>query len=446
MKLIHGLWMFMVITCTVNAQESKTLGECIAMGIANNLSINNAHIERNKGKTTLSQSRSKLLPVITGQIQSLDFLKNPVNVTTGTLLGSDFPDDPTWQTIRSTQYQTTAGVQLIMPLYNQNIYAGIEVAKIIKQIKSLSYEKAVESLTMQIAKVYYSAQVSLEQEKLVNTNIERMDKLCAITEALYRVGVVMEVDLTRVDINRENLKTLKMQYQTMYFQQLNLLRFLLDVSPEYPLQVEPMLHEVHLMDRTGISDALPELQLVRYQRDLSEQQIKYVRAGYLPSLSLVGYAGGIGYQEKFSHYFHTDDATRNWFGNVYLGFSLHIPLFDANQRRLQIRQYRYESQQALNSLALHQKQLHQNYANASLQLDNNLEQFRMQSDNYTQAQKVYEVTVEKYKEGVASMTELLQDEMRLQNSQSACIQSHYQCNLAQLELLRLSGKLNQLIK
>ena len=92
------------------------------------------------------------------------------------------------------------------------------------------------------------------------------------------------------------------------------------------------------------------------------------------------------------------------------------------------------------------KRLSKNYADALRQLRHNLEVFRTQKDAYRQAEDVYVVTEEKYKEGVASMTELLQDEMRLRNAQSTCVQAHCQCNVAQLTLLKLSGRLDELVR
>ena len=90
------------------------------------------------------------------------------------------------------------------------------------------------------------------------------------------------------------------------------------------------------------------------------------------------------------------------------------------------------------------KQLGREYSDASAQLDHNIEVYRTQRGNYRQAEEVYRVTEEKYKEGVASMTELLQDEMRLRDSQAACVQAACQCRLARLSLLRLSGRLGEL--
>lgn len=432
-----------ILTSVCHAQE-MTLQECIKTGIANNLSLANARIGIDKGRTGVSQNRSRLLPVINGIFQFTDYLKSPVNVTTGTLLGSDFPEDPTWQTIKSMQYNANAGIQLSMPLYNQTILAAIDLAKTVEKINSLSYEKAVEDLTMQISKVYYMAQASKEHERLTNENILRMEELCAITEALYQQGVVMEVDLNRVRINLKSLKTQHDQSHTLHSQQLNMLRFLMDMAPETSFEVTHMAENMEPLPATGVNEELPELLLSLHQKTLAEQRIKTVKAGYLPTLSLTGYAGALGYQEKFHHFFHTSAATDNWFANCYIGLSIKIPLFEANSKKLQIKQYRYDMQQAANRMELMRKQLDENYANALLQLNHNMEVFRTQSESRCQAEEVYNVTEEQYKEGVASMTALLQDEMQLRTAQTACVQALCQCRLARLDLLKLSGNLSQL--
>lgn len=443
MKQLRTFIIGCILTSVCHGQEI-TLQECIKTSIANNLSLANARIGIEKGRTSVSQNRSRLLPVINGIIQFTDYLKSPVNVTTGTLLGSDFPEDPTWQTIKSMPYNANAGIQLSMPLYNQTILAAIDVAQTMEKISSLSYEKAVDDLTMQISKVYYMAQASQEQERLTGENILRMEELYNITEALYKQGVVMEVDLNRVHINLQNLKAQHDQSRTLHYQQLNMLRFLIDMAPETPLEVTRMTESIEPLPDTGVNEELPELLLSEQQKELAEQRIKTVKAGYLPTLSLTGYAGALGYQEKFRHFFHTSAATDNWFGNCHIGLSVRIPLFEANSKKLQIKQYRYDAQQAANRMELTRKQLDENYANALLQLCHNMEVFCTQTESRRQAEDVYNVTEEQYKEGVASMTALLQDEMQLRTAQTACVQALCQCRLAQLELLKLSGNLSQL--
>ena len=443
----HRFILLLPLLCTsalYGQQGTLSLKACIETGIRNNLTLENTRMDVLKSQTALTQSRSRLLPVLAADFQMMDYLMKPANVTTGTLLGTDFADEPTWQKIQSMQYTMNAGINLSVPLYNQTILSANQVAQTVQNLRNVSYEKAVEDLTVQISKVYYLAQASLEQQRLLDENIQRMDSLCLITEELYKGGVVLEVDLTRVQINRKSLTAQRDQYATLHEQQLNLLRFLLDLAPDVPLAVLPMPADVSPNPTPGVSSSLPELRLLSTRQELIEKQIKAVRAGYLPSLSLAGRLGAIGYQEEFRHFFHTNHATHNWFGNTYLALSVHIPIFDGRDKKLKVAQYRYDYQQAQTALEQQRKLLDKEYADASRQFRHNLEVFHTQQDNYRQAEDVYNVTEEKYKEGIASMTELLQDEMRLRDAQAACVQAHCQCNVAQLTLLKLSGRLDEL--
>ncbi len=443
MKYLITLVIFS-LTAIVAEARTMTLRECIEEGVNRNLSLTNARIGMDKGRMTVTQNRSRLLPVINGTFQINDYLVRPANVTSGTLLGNDFPDDPTWQAIRSMQYQATAGVQLGVPLFDKTILASVDVAKTMERISSLNYEKAVEDLTVQIAKVYYLAQSSRAQLELTHEIIVRMDSLCSITEALYEQGVVLEVDLNRVRINRQNLQAQQNLYETLHTQQLNMLRYLLDYSLETEIEVVKISDGIDTETSGGINESLPELKIAEQQITLAQKRISTVNAGYLPSVSFIGYAGGLGYQEKFGHWFHTHEASQNWFGNVFIGLKVNIPIFDANAKKHQKSQFRYDAMIANNNRDLLRKQLDESYANATEQLHHNIQVYVTQSQSARQAEDVYNITAEQYREGVSSMTALLQDEMQLRTAQSACIQAQTQCRLARLDLLKLTGSLSKL--
>ena len=217
-QLLALLLLFFGLSEASGQQRVYSLKECVEIGIRNNISLKNSRLSILKGKTTLTQSRSRLLPVLSADFQMVDYLMKPANVTTGTLLGTDFPDEPTWQKIQSMQYTMTAGIKLGVPLYNQTLLSAIKVARTMQELNKLSYEKAVEDLTVQICNVYYLAQASLELQSLLDENIHRMKELCAITEELYKGGVVLEIDLTRVQINLKGLVAQHDQYATLYEQ------------------------------------------------------------------------------------------------------------------------------------------------------------------------------------------------------------------------------------
>lgn len=422
--------------------QELSLRECIDLGMERNISVRRSNISTDIANNRLSENRSRLLPILEANFQFTDYLISPTNVTTGALLDADIPNDPVWQQIQSMQYGVNVGVQLSMPIFNKTIFRSIDVAKTMVNISQLSTEQAKEELTVAIANVYYLAQASQEQVILLKDNIKRMQELYDITKAMYDGGVVMEVDLSRVSISLSNIDVLRKQYATIYEQQLNVLRFLLDFPPEQEISVGKMDKSFTSYSIGGVSDHLPELRLITERKELINRQISAVKSGYLPSISLLGHLGLNGYQDNFKGFFN--DNKHHWYGNSFIGIKVNVPIFDANNKRKKISGYRFELAQTDLMLDERKKALARDYANIMEKLQLNLSSFNTQQSNYNQALSVYNVTEERYKEGVASMTDLLQDEIRMRESQIACIHALCECNLAYVQILKLSDNLNQL--
>lgn len=426
---------------TASYAQTMTLHDCISAAVAGNLTLKNAELNVERGRTAVAQARARRLPVVNGTAGVTGYLLNPVNVTTGVLLGNDFPDDPTWQTIKSMPYNANIGASATLPLYDQTIRAATDAAKTVAELQSLSYEQAKEQLAVQVARTYRLAQASKGQMRLLDENILRMRQLCEITEAMLNEGVALEVDLSRAKVNLQNLQTERDRHATLHNQQLNLLRFLLNLPQENPIEVEDMEANYQSTMIGSVDVHLPELLIPAKQKETAERNIGIVRSAYKPTLSLTGYLGAIGYQERIDRFVHGHSAHANWFGNSFLSVSLKVPIYDGRRKHLQIRQYRYEAQQAANRTEQQHQQAETAYANALIQLQHDEAQLRTQQDNIRQAKDVYEVAEGQYREGVLTMALLLQDEMRLRQAEQAALQAHTQCLLTQVELLRLSGEL-----
>ena len=75
------------------------------------------------------------------------------------------------------------------------------------------------------------------------------------------------------------------------------------------------------------------------------------------------------------------------------------------------------------------------------QYQNNHRNYLKQKDNYSLAEKVYEVTLDQYREGVASMTALLQDELSMSNALNNYLNAYHSYKWSELKLLKLSKQL-----
>lgn len=448
MKLKSLLVMMFTIGAVecIAQSDTLTLKRCIEIGIENNLTLQQKQQDIHIAEIGQSENRHKLIPVIQGYANFVHNVERATSVTDGSNLSKLLGVDAPYMVGKGLDFQTTGGFQLSMPLYNQTLYTGIQIADKMKEISEASYEKAKEDLTVEISKLYYLAQTTAKQIELIRSNIGRMESLKSITSAFYDNDMALNVDVQRVDINLENLRTQLTNAEAMYEQQLNLLRYTLDFAPDTPILLSTLKGYMDYDDSyllRGLSPDLYELQLLNMQSVVLQKQKKRINQGYLPTLSLVGATQWTAFTDKFKNYFHTH-PTNKWYNHTYWGVQLNLPIFDGLAKRNKSRKVAAQYTQLQTTIADTEKKLQTQYQNSLNDWHNNIRNAERQRENYRLAESVYLVTSDQYKEGVASMSDLLQDEMRMTEAQNGYISALYKYMVSELSLLKLTGQLNRL--
>ena len=422
------------------AQETLSLAQCLQMGIERNLNLKTYEGNVLKGKHNISENRSRLLPQINIGAALNDNFTPPVSVTDGRAYGKPY------NVTKTLQYSSSASLQLQMPLYSQTALTALEISKTLDQLNSLSYEKAREDLIVQISKMYYLAQNTEEQIGIIKDNIKRLEELRDITQAFHDNDMALSVDVKRVNVNLENLSVQYDNAKAMLTQQYNMMKYVIDYPAEKDIAVEKGdIEEVNLAALSGLNENLYELQLLRTQQTLAEQQKKLAKSGYLPTLALTGNWTYMAYTDKFKNWFHSGESN-HWYRSNGIGLSLRIPIFDGLEKRSKIRKAQVDIDNAKLSYENTLKGMQTQYANAVNDLANNQRNFSKQRDNYLLAEDIYKVTSDRYREGIASMTEVLQDEMSMSDAQNNYLTAHFNYQVANLTLLKLTGQLERLTK
>ena len=135
------------------------------------------------------------------------------------------------------------------------------------------------------------------------------------------------------------------------------------------------------------------------------------------------------YTDKAYHWFHSGPSN-HWYRSYGVGLSLRIPIFDGLDKRYKMRKATIDIENIKLAQENTRKNLQTQYLNATNDLMNSQRNFKKQKDNY--------------REGIASMTEVLQDEMRMSEAQNNYISAHYNYRITNLTLLKLTGQLETL--
>ena len=431
----------MVFTLSAaTAQKKMSLAECLQFGIDRNLSLKTQAGNIEKGKHAISENRARLLPQITFAGAFNHNFDPPVSVTDGTAYGK------TYNVTKTLQYNSSAALALQMPLYSQTALTAISIAKTLDQLNQLSYEKAREDLMVQISKMYYLIQNTTEQISIVNDNIRRFKELRDITQAFYDNGMALEIDLKRINVKIETMDVQLANAKAMLSEQYNMLKYVMDYPAEKDIVVEEkVVDKVDDAQLTGLNTNLYELQLLQKKLDMAELQKKMAKDGYLPTLALSANWAYTAYTDKFKNWFHSGESN-HWYRSNGIGLQLRVPVFDGFEKRSKIRKAQVDIDNAKLSYENALKSMQTQYANAINDLANNQRNYVKQRDNYRLAEGIYGVTVDRYREGIVSMVEVLQDEMSMSDAQNNYLTAHYNYQVSNLAVLKLTGKLDELFK
>lgn len=438
--------LMLLFSSTLFAQEPLTLSlkECVSLATEKNINVAQSQLEQEKSHYKKQESLSVLLPQIeiSGTFQDNNQLSR--TMLPGEILGQPGTTIPVQL---GSQFNTSAVISANQILYNQTALTSLKLSKKAEFVATLGVEKAKEEIAKEVAKLYFLIQTSAEQIQLVQDNIERTQRITDIVRKQVDNGIGKKVDYDRIMVTLQNLQTQLDNNQALYEQQINMMKYMLEIPNDRNI----ILTDSADMDlvttfpnaNADFSNHI-DIQILEAQKDLALQNQRVVNAGYVPSLSFFAQYGYQGLRNDFGDYFNSSPNNK-WYASSYFGVRLSIPIFDGLQKRSKSRQAKTDFLKADLSLENKKERFSVDYKNALNNYINNKTTVERQENNIALAQNVYQETALKYREGMATMSDLLQDEMSLSNAQAGYLNALYKFKEAEIEIMSLNGKITELI-
>ena len=413
--------------------------------VEKNVNVQTAKIDKEIGKEKKNEASASLYPKINLNSNFTDNVKLQKIMVDGALVGAPGTEIPFTM---GSQYSATEVLNISQILYNQTAITALKLARKANETYDLNIRKSKEEVGIQVAKMYALAQTTIEQQKLIESNIDRSERLKKITGVTIEAGTGKQIDMDRVNVNLGNMYTQLSNSKAAYEQQLNTIKYLLQLPLDTPVEltdtVGTELLSIQPIQLNDFSSNV-NVQLLESQKQINSLNKKYINAGYLPSLSLSGQAAYQGQQNKFSTYFNNGSENK-WYSYANFTVTLSIPVFDGFERRSKARQAEMDYRKSELTLNDTKESLSMDYRNALNTYQNNKTNVKRQKQNLSLAEKVYQETSLKYKEGVATMSNLLQDETSLSNAQDGYLTALYNFKDSELKIMSLNGEINSLIQ
>ena len=433
----------------VFAQEnnaiSLSLQQCVQIAVDENINVKTARIDREKSQHKKAEAISAIVPKINAGANFQDNVTLPTTLLPGEIIGQPGTSVPVQM---GTQFNTSANATLSWVLYNQTAITAIQLARKVTELNNLGIEKTSEELAAEVAKLYFLTITTSQQGSLVEKNITRTKRIQDITKVLVDNGMAKQVDYDRISINLENLYTQLSNVEAGLEQQHNMIKYMLNIPLDENIVLTDTSEVLLLQNLPEITSDFSnhiDIRLLESQKEINRMNQKMINSGYMPSLMFTGQYAYQGMRKEFQNYFN-DSPENKWFASSYIGLSLSIPIFDGGEKRSKSRQAKLDYRKTEILLSDKKEKFTADYQNAVNNYKNNQANVQRQKQNIALAERVYDETALKYREGLSTMSNLLQDEMSLSSAQANYLTALYNYKEAEIKIMSLNGDIRNLYK
>ncbi len=448
--LFIGLIMFgMLAFGTAMAQsetEYYTLEMCINIAKQHNIRLKNSRLDERSAHYQRKELLGMGLPQVNLKGNYNNFLEIFPQGIPGGLFDPNTSPDEIHVIAFGVPHSLKAGLEVSQLIFSQSYLVGLKAARSSEEFYYLLSKQTEQEIIYEVTRNYYGVISANLQKESLKANYDKIQSLKGIIQSQVDNNLVRKVDLSRVNVNLITLETQMDELEISLEQRINYLKLLMAVPMTSTINLAPIDLDwaekaVHPESMSADISNRYDLKTIEMRQHLNELNVKNIAAGYYPTLSAfldVNY-------NAFSNSLDFLSTSHNWFRGSLLGVQLNVPVFNGFQRKHQITQARITSEKLKGEEFNIRQSAAAEYFNASRKINNSLKGLFAQRDNVELSEEVFTQTENLYKEGLASLTDLLDAEAALRESRSAYYRQAVNVKIAEADLLNATGNIDQVI-
>ncbi len=462
MKKILNTIIFLLLITGLNAQSDSTLSlnlnEAINYALENNLAISNSKKEIKKAKWKVWETTAMGLPQINASADYQLMPDIPIqympDFITPAILGANkyyfglnpimpVPEGGKKMPVQfGSKHNMNYGITLSQLIFSGEYIVGLQASKTFKLMSEQSYEKAEIELKATIKQAYYMALIATQSKEILQQNHKNIKSIYEETQKTVDVGFANQ---SRADQMKILTLTIKNQISTIERQEelaFLMLKFQLGMNPDDSLvlttNLEELINNINLeiLNTEFDPNSTIDYKILTTQVALAKINLRRSQSSVLPTLS-----GFYTYSQRAQNdSLLFIDKSKKWHPSSVIGLKLSIPIFASGKRAAVIQQSKIDYDIAVNRQNMLDQQLAIKYYQTKSNYLNTLETLMNQKESLDLAEKIYNETQIKYKEGTSSSLDLTQNQNQFLQSEAGYYQALMQLLNAKTELEKLLNK------
>lgn len=414
------------IALSASAQKKWTLTECIDYALQNNITLQQAKLQKQSATEERKQAKAALLPSLAASTsQSFGYrpwLENGVaTVTNGTVNSK----------VNKTYYNGSYGINAQWTVWNGNQNRNqVKLGEVSEQQAELQTETTANNIQERIAQLYVQILYMNEAVEVNKQSLETSKRNEQRGKEMVEVGKMAKADLAQLTAQRAADEYTIVEAESNIANYKLQLKQLLELTGDEAFDIEMLtagdeqaLAEIPALS-TVYETALggrPEIKNAQLGLKQSDIQMNIAKAGAMPTISI---NGGVGTSTASMSSQNWDKQIKTNF-DASVGASVSVPLFDNRKTKTAVNKARIQREQAQLELLDQQKQLYATIEGYWLDAETNQQKFKTALTTVESEQASYDLLEEQFRLGLKNIVELMTGKDRLLSSQQNKLQAKY---------------------
>lgn len=416
----------LAIALTASAQKKWTLTDCIDYALQNNITLQQAKLQKQSATEERKQAKAALLPSLSASTsQSFGYrpwLENGIaTVTNGTVNSK----------VNKTYYNGSYGINAQWTVWNGNQNRNqVKLGEVSEQQAELQAESTANNIQERIAQLYVQILYMNEAVEVNKQSLETSKRNEQRGKEMVEVGKMAKADLAQLTAQRAADEYTIVEAESNIANYKLQLKQLLELTGDEAFDIEMLTagDEQALAEIPALSTVYetaqggrPEIKNAQLGLKQSDIQMNIAKAGAMPTISI---NGGVGTSTASMSSQNWDKQIKTNF-DASVGASVSVPLFDNRKTKTAVNKARIQREQAQLELLDQQKQLYATIEGYWLDAETNQQKFKTALTTVESEQASYDLLEEQFRLGLKNIVELMTGKDRLLSSQQNKLQAKY---------------------
>ena len=302
------------------------------------------------------------------------------------------------------------------------------------------YSDAVNELNYAIQHAYWKVHESMALLDVLNVALELVEAQLQLVTDRNKQGMALRSDVLALQTRRSEVRLQRVEAQHLVAVSQLQLNFIMGtpldqrIQPTTPIETEV---PIPAMDEL-LSNALsihPSLQAREEELATQSALLRVAKSRYFPQISL---SGLYDYARPNTYFFPQEDVFN---GTWEAGVTVTVDLWNWGRTQAKIREARASVNTYREQLINTRRSVELDIRSRLLELERSREAVRVIEQGVEEAREGYRIVTDRYQEGVALNTEVLDAELALRTAETSHVQALVAFVLAKADALRAAGSL-----